>query len=115
MLAGKYGARRRLSAGIARRGIVEIHLRRRGLISERNVVLAHVVLFVAADPFIEDPGAGAQNGLLFSGQIIRKPDARGESVPVVINQTLREFRSVRLSLLRSCRTSRSTEEYWKPW
>src|ERR1035441_4982409 len=38
---------------------------------------------------IEDPGSSAQNGLLASGQIVGKPDARGEGVPVVIHQGLR--------------------------
>jgi len=50
--------------------------------------LAHVVLFVAADAFIEHPGSSAQNGLLASRQIVGKPDARGEGVPVVIHQAI---------------------------
>src|ERR1019366_9748831 len=81
--------RRRQSAGIAGRGIVEVHLCRRGRISKRSVALAHVILFVACEPFIEHPGSSAQDGLLASGQIKRKPEARGKSVPVVTNQALR--------------------------
>src|SRR5690348_14339946 len=75
-----------LPGGIACRRIVEIHLRRVRLISEGNVVLAHVVLFVSADPFVEDAASGAQNSFLAAYQNERKPDARSKSVPVIVDE-----------------------------